>query len=585
MPKVTIDGKEFEAAAGQTVIQVAQENGMEIPHFCWHPALPVAGNCRVCLVEIEKMPKLAIACATTVSDGMVVHTNSPNAVKGREDVMEFLLINHPLDCPICDEAGQCKLQDYAFEHSRGESRFDEMKNHKDKRVPFGPNVLFDGERCISCSRCIRFATEIAQQPVLTFAQRGDHVTIEALPEEGFDNINSMNVIDICPVGALTSRDFRFKARVWDMSFTESICPGCSRGCNIRAGVRNNEIMRLEPRPNPNVNDFWMCDYGRLEAYPDVNQDRINGAILRTNGVENQVSWEEAVRVTAEKLKSYKAEEVLFIGSAMVPVEDNYLFLKLARQKFGKQDVKFIPHIEGEDDRLLLRADKTPNALGATVIGMVADGHYPHAAGETKAHKTLLEELKSGRIKAVYALEDNWLTDLNLFEAFKNVEFFACHATNNTSTSRRADVVFGVAAWAEREGVMVNFQGWAQKLRPGVTTQYLVRGRDHLKMSRLDRFGTPFDKWARGNKRDARESWRITQMIANELGLHWQYQHTEDVFEEVASSVPQFANLDYEKIGALGAAIAGFEREVKQITYHEVYQEATERTESIASVIL
>jgi len=531
------------------------------------------------------MPKLAIACATTISDGMVVNTNSDVAVKGREDVMEFLLINHPLDCPICDEAGQCKLQDYSYEHSRGESRFDEMKTHKDKRVPFGPNVLFDGERCISCSRCIRFASEVAQQPVLTFVQRGDHTSIQALPAESFDNINSMNVIDICPVGALTSRDFRFKARVWDMSFTETICPGCSRGCNIRAGVRNNEVMRLEPRPNPNVNDYWMCDYGRLNAYPHVNGDRINAALINKNGTQVEANWEEAARVTSEALKKYKPEEVLFIGSALIPVEDNYLFAKLAKQEFGKTEVRYFAHIDGADDHLVLRADKSPNALGVSFVGLMADGHYPHAAGETRASQTIIEQLNSGKIKAVYALEDNFLTDINLFEAFKNVEFFVCHSTNENATSRRADVVFGSAAWTEREGVMVNFQGWAQKLRPAVTTQYLVRGRDHLKMSRLDRFGTPFDKWARGNKRDARESWRITQLIASELGLHWNYQHTEDVFEEVAENVPQFAKLDYETIGALGTAIIGFEREIKPILYQEVYQEATERTESIASVIL
>src|ERR1041385_319252 len=240
MPKITIDGKEFEAQAGQTIIQVATDNGIDIPHFCWHPALSVAGNCRMCLVEVEKTPKLQIACATTVTEGMSVKILSEPATKGREDVMEFLLINHPLDCPICDEAGQCKLQDYAFEHSNGESRFVEDKTHKDKRVPFGPNVLFDGERCISCSRCIRFAQEVAEQPVLSFVNRGDHVTITTIPDQGFDNNLSMNVIDICPVGALTSRDFRFKARVWDMSFTESVCPGCSRGCSVKVGVRNNE---------------------------------------------------------------------------------------------------------------------------------------------------------------------------------------------------------------------------------------------------------------------------------------------------------------------------------------------------------
>ncbi|HEX2983570.1 MAG TPA: 2Fe-2S iron-sulfur cluster-binding protein, partial [Ignavibacteriales bacterium] len=219
MPKITINGKELEFKQGQTVIQVAAENNIDVPHFCWHPSLSVSGNCRMCLVEIEKMPKLAIACATLAADGMNVHVNSEKSVLARNAVMEFLLINHPLDCPICDEAGECKLQEYAFKHSRGESRFDEEKVHKDKRVELGPNVMFDAERCISCSRCIRFCEEIAEENELTFVKRGDRVTITTFPGEQLDNPYSMNVTDICPVGALTNRDFRFKARVWEMSFT------------------------------------------------------------------------------------------------------------------------------------------------------------------------------------------------------------------------------------------------------------------------------------------------------------------------------------------------------------------------------
>ncbi len=269
MPHIYIDGRLFEAKPGQTIIQVAYENNLNIPHFCWHPELSVAGNCRMCLVEvgfpkrnpdgsiqvdadnrpvINYFPKLQIACATEVSDGMHVRTKSERAIKAQEAVMEFLLINHPLDCPICDEAGQCKLQEYAFKHARGFSRFDEEKNHKPKRVIWGPNVIFDGERCISCSRCIRFAKEIAKQDVLTFVQRGDRVTIELHPGTSFDNPYSMNVIDICPVGAFDKvRDFRSKSRVWDMSFNDSICEGCARGCNIKIGVRQNQILRIEPR--------------------------------------------------------------------------------------------------------------------------------------------------------------------------------------------------------------------------------------------------------------------------------------------------------------------------------------------------
>lgn len=582
MPKITIDGKELEAQAGKTVIQVALENGMEIPHFCWHPGLTVAGNCRMCLVEIEKMPKLAIACATPVADGMVVKTMSDTAVKGREDVMEFLLINHPLDCPICDEAGQCKLQDYAYDHSRGESRFVEDKTHKEKRLPLGPNVLFDAERCISCSRCIRFAAEIADQPVLTFVDRGDHTSIRSNPELGFDNINSMNVIDICPVGALTSRDFRFKARVWDMSFTDSVCTACSRNCSIRAGVRNNEIMRLEPRTNMNVNEYWMCDYGRLNAYPEVNApERVQGAWLRRNGQLVQVSWEEATRFAANGLKQFKHDEVLFVGSGNAPIEDNYLLLKLAKEKFGRKDVRFLQYFEGQDDRLVLRAEKTPNARGLKTVGLTPDA-FTHGQASKLA---LLQELRSGRIKAVYALEDNFLALPELADAFASIQFFVTHATNENETTNRADVVFGVSTWAEREGVLVNFKGWVQRLRPAVSTHYQVRGLDHLNMSRLDRFGTPYDKWATKNKRDVRESWRITQALGEQLGEKYHYGYTEDIFEEIANHVAEFAGMDYDSIGEQGLPVAGLNEEPRPVLYRETYQDATERVETIGSLVL
>ena len=308
MPQIIIDGQRIETSQGKTVIEAAYENGLEITHFCWHPELSMSGNCRMCRVEIgmpkrlpdgniEKdedgnpvvnfFPKLQIACATQVTDGMHVRTKTEKVIKAQEAVMEFLLINHPLDCPICDEAGQCKLQEYAFKHSMGESRFEEAKERAEKRQKWGPNVLYDAERCIKCSRCIRFAQEIARQDVLTFIQRGDHVTIKLFEDTQFDNPYSMNVRDICPVGALTSPDFRFKSRVWDMSFNDSICPGCARGCNIKIGVRNNEILRLEPKTNMYVNKYWMCDYGRLTQYPFVNKDRITEPKIKKDGILQQ----------------------------------------------------------------------------------------------------------------------------------------------------------------------------------------------------------------------------------------------------------------------------------------------------------
>ena len=319
MPQIIIDGRIIEAAPGKTIIEAALDNGITIPHFCWHPALSVAGNCRMCLVNVGShkkdvdgslmysddgvptvnwMPKMQIACATPVSDGMFVDTSGPKTVDAQNAIMEFLLINHPLDCPICDEAGQCKLQEYAFVHSTGQSRFDEEKVHKEKRVEFGPNVMFDGERCIQCSRCIRFADEVAKQPSLSFVQRGDKVTIRTFPGTTFDSPYSMNVIDICPVGALTSIDFRFKARVWEMSFTDSICPGCARGCNIKVGVMDNQVLRVEPRTNMHVNTYWMCDHGRLSTPVLVNENRLSGPQIRTQGVLTDATWEEAIDAVA-----------------------------------------------------------------------------------------------------------------------------------------------------------------------------------------------------------------------------------------------------------------------------------------------
>ncbi len=563
MPKLTIDGKEYEARAGQTVIQVIYENNLDLPHFCWHPALPVAGNCRMCLVEIEKMPKLAIACATTVSEGMVVNTQSLNATKGREDVMEFLLINHPLDCPICDEAGQCKLQDYAFTNSRGESRFEEVKVHKDKRVAFGPNVLFDGERCISCSRCIRFGEEIAEQPILSFVHRGDHVTIEPFPGTQLDNPISMNVIDICPVGALTSQDFRFKARVWDMSFTDSVCPGCANGCNIRVGVRDNEILRLEPRPNPNVNDFWMCDEGRLTAYPPVNaDDRVSGAMQKTDDVHTKVELSSAVQTIAAALKKYKADEIAFIASAYATLEDNFIFAELAKAK-GIKHIGYFTNERGNDEKLLIKRDKTPNAYGLKILGVLPFGD------------DFVTSLRNGSIKAVYSLEDDFLGRTDLASAFSKVAFFATHTTNMNSTAKRADIVLPASAWAEKEGVFINNGGWINLLKPAVATTHTVRGFDYLNQSRLDKYGTQFDRWAQRKKVDAIESWHLTQMIGSEIGKKTDFRFTEDVFEAAAAKLPALTGLDYDKLGSEGLPVNGIGRERKPIEYREVYQESTE----------
>lgn len=546
MVKITIDGKQYEVDNNLTIIEAAEKNGITIPHFCWHPKLSVSGNCRVCLVEVEKVPKLVIACATKVADGMVVHTNSERVVRARNAVLEFILINHPLDCPICDEAGECKLQDYAYKYSVGESRFDFEKVRKPKRVELGPNVMLDVERCIMCSRCIRFCDEIAKKPQLVFTKRGDHVELTTFPGEVLDNPYSMNVIELCPVGALTSRDFRFKARVWDMSSTDTICTGCSRGCNIRMWVRNNEILRLTPRYNPEVNEYWMCDHGRLNTFKFVKSPtRISSPMIRKDGILVDVGWEEAISKVAFEMKSYKKNEIAIIGSPLATNEDNYILAKFMNF-LGIKKMGCLSHIkEGDQDDILIREDKSPNYLGAVLVGAVQD---------KTGLKELADMIQAGKIKFLYVIEDDIATDPAIYNLMSKLDFLVVHASNENETTKHADVVLACSTYAEKNGTMINFEGRIQRLRAAVTTLEGDRALDGFVMSRLDKFGAHNDRWMKGIQYDSRSSWRITCNIANTLGAKWRYRTVEDVFQEIASTIPAFKGLTYLSIGQNGAKL-------------------------------
>lgn len=559
MAKITIDGKEYEVENNLTIIQAAAEQGIAIPHFCWHPRLSVAGNCRMCLVEVEKMPKLMIACATQVVDGMVIKAKSDRVINAQQAVTEFLLINHPLDCPICDEAGECKLQDYTYKFSVGVGRFDFEKVRKPKRVALGPNVMLDVERCIMCSRCIRFCDEIAKKPQLIFTERGDHVELTTAPGEQLDNPYSMNVIELCPVGALTSRDFRFKARVWDMSSTETICPGCARGCNMFTWVRNNEILRLTPRFNPDVNDYWMCDYGRLNTFKYVNaENRIKGPMVRKDGELVEVSWDEAIATAASRLREFKKHEVAGIGSPFATNEDNYLFAKLMKEVIGTKHVDFMTHINEEDeDDLLIRADKTPNSYGAREVGV-----FPTDGGLSL--EGILREIREGKIRAMYVLDDDIAANPSVAEVLSKLEFLVVHASNHNQTTKHAAVVLSSATYAEKHGTFTNFQGRVQRIRPAVATVELDRVLDGMAMSRLDKFGAPNDRWTRGVRRDAQPTWRILKSIAAALGVKWKYNSAEDIFNEIAKQVESFNRLSYLRIGSKGAMLKTKTETARQI---------------------
>ena len=326
--KLTIDGREITTTRGSTVIQAAADEGIAIPHYCYHPKLSVPGNCRMCLVEIEKMPKLQIACNTKVNDGMAVKTQSLRVLEARKAVMEFLLINHPLDCPICDQAGECWLQDYYMQHNLKESRFDERKEHDRKRELFGPNVIFDAERCIKCTRCVRFLQEVTHTEELTVLNRGDDSTIALFPGKTLDNPLSANINDICPVGALTDRDFRFKVRVWNLENTPSVCPGCSTGCNITIGSYQNRIARFKPRINEEVNSHWICDEGRYCFHPLTDGERLTSPLIRQEGGLVPTDWETALKTALSGLRTAAGLGGLISGRNTN--EEAFLFVKLMK---------------------------------------------------------------------------------------------------------------------------------------------------------------------------------------------------------------------------------------------------------------
>jgi len=280
---LTIEGTPVTVPKDTTILEAAKQAGVLIPHYCYHPGLPVAGVFRMCLVAVEKQPKLQIACATTVAEGQAVKVFSDQSKKARQSVLEFLLINHPLDCPICDQAGECELQDYVFQEGRARTRYQVYAKRFNPVEDFGPDVLYVANRCILCTRCVRFMEHAAQDDILNVSERGDRAVIGIHPERRLDHAWAGNVVDLCPVGSLLSKDFLHRARAWELDKTASICPGCSQGCNVNLDTRNNAVVRLRPRTNLDVNRYFMCDHGRQQAHWMNYGDRIEAPLLGGNG--------------------------------------------------------------------------------------------------------------------------------------------------------------------------------------------------------------------------------------------------------------------------------------------------------------
>ncbi len=469
---VVVDGKEVSVPKGTNVIEAARLVGTDVPHYCYHPKLSVAGNCRMCLIEmgmpmtdratrepimdpdtgkqkIGWIPRPQIGCATNVAPGMHIKTQSPLIKECREGVMEFLLINHPLDCPICDQAGECKLQEQATGYGRGYSRFIEQKNVKPKRTQLGPRVVLDDERCILCSRCIRFCQEVAQDDVLGFIDRGSYSTLTCYPGKELANNYSLNTVDICPVGALTSTDFRFKMRVWFLKQTNSIDTESSVGANTVVWSREGVIYRITPRRNDEVNDTWMADSGRLlykqvSASNRLQQATANGAPATRAG---------AIAAAAELAK---AGNVAVVGSGRSSVEEQFLARKLAA---ALEAQTFLVGRVREGDGILISADRNPNTRGALVAGLI--DKLP--ATDLSA---LGAEIDAGRVKTVISVgEDLAAAGLSAGQLAKvAIVFVGTHASATTEAAR---VVLPTLTVFEKNGTFINQQFRLQKFAKAI----------------------------------------------------------------------------------------------------------------------
>ena len=479
MPKVTINGVEVTTNGPTTILEAAKSAGIEIPHYCYHPGLSVVGQCRMCQVEVEKMPKLATACNTPVADGMIVSTNSPRVEKARRAVLEFYLLNHPLDCPICDRGGECPLQDYTLKYGPGESRSVEPKVQRAKHKTLGPHVVFDAERCILCTRCVRFCQEVPKTGELGVFSRGDRSEINLFPGKLLDNLYSGNVIDLCPVGALTSREYRFRSRPWDLTrHTESICPLCSTGCNVILDVRNrqqgDELLRIRPRENPAVNRWWMCDEGRFTFDYLHAAERLRVAYAREGGAQVPVPPDGLTGRLAEAVRrivqAHGERAIGCVVSSRHTNEELFLvrrfFLDILRTPHLDHRVRPVQHAEADasEDGILRRTDKTPNSRGARDLAMLPGRDGLDVKG-------MIAAAHAGRLKALFVFEEDLvgeLPDLPVREALGRLDLLAVSALAPNGTTALAHAVLPALGFAEKEGSFTNFQGRIQKIHRALT---------------------------------------------------------------------------------------------------------------------
>ena len=532
---VQIDGVWMQFPKGLNAIEVARRVGKFIPHYCYHPKLSIPGNCRMCLIEIGSpkmdaarkpvmaadnhpeiawMPRPQIGCAAQITEGMAIRTLSPLIDECRKGVMEFLLINHPLDCPICDQAGECKLQEYSVQYGNEDSRFTDDKVKKPKRVDIGERIVLDDERCIMCSRCIRFSKEMVHDDVLGFIDRGSHTTLAVHPGKRLDNNYSLNTVDICPVGALTSKDFRFQMRVWFLKETKSICTGCATGCNTIVGSREGIVHRLTPRGNEAVNSEWMCDQGRLGFHYIHDAGRLLEPVAKVGQGKLPTPWTEIIPRFAAQLREFQPSQIAIIASGRMTNEEAFLLSEI-RALLGGENVlcDIVPRF-GEADGILRSADLNPNTNGLELFGVSQKGQ----------HLGLIRQgIDMGRIKALFVLHENLIGEAGWPAAtLEKVSVLGVQSILASPTSERADYILPGASFAEKRGSMINGTGRLQRLNKAIPPPG-----------------------------QAMDDWQILVQLKAALGGGNGIHAIEDVFKSMAASTPALTGLSLSKIGDLG----------------------------------
>ena len=518
---LTIDGQEVTVPRGTSLLHAAETLGTEVPHYCYHPGLTAPAQCRICLVEVEGAPKLQPSCVTMAQDGQVVHTESPAAKRMRQGVLEFYLVNHPLDCPICDMSGECKLQDYVFDEGRERGRGREPKRVFG-RDAFAGDLLYYRDRSLMCTRCVRFMDEVARDSRLTVVERGSRAVIDTFFDRGLEGASfAGNVVDICPVGALVSKDFLHKARAWDLDHTPSVCTSCSQGCNIELHTRDNLVQRLKPRENQEVNGHWMCDYGRAN-YEWMNRPgRIEEPAVGRGGARRRVDWKSALEHLFVRLREGSGADVKVVGSASASNEALWALAAVAEVAGDVTTRVFrLPRAADEDPLpgfplLVRRRDLAPNVDGAGLLGFERTGDDEAKGG--------LDDV-AGHEGVLLVLGDELADQGEDFGAAASLYVYL--GTFDSLAAQSADFVLPITIFAEEDGSFVNARGRVQRYWQGLR--------------------------APGS---ARPAWLVLGALAAALSGGSTPAGAADVFAGLVAAHPAFAGLTYDALGDQGAAVA------------------------------